>query len=84
MEELDSIDATDFLYMPLPCLEAVVFELDRNAPGTDFVLTVIRWAATSLICGDAVPADTSIQAAVRRGFEMLAILRAYEHITRRC
>lgn len=77
MDENNSIDATYFLYMPLPCLEEVISELDANASGTDFALTVIRWAAVLLICGMAVPEGTSMQAAVHRGVEMLEILRAY-------
>ncbi|MHB8949311.1 MAG: hypothetical protein ACYC4S_09625 [Rhodoferax sp.] len=77
MDQDNSIDATEFLYIPLPCLEEIIFKLDASAPGTDFVLTFIRWLAVLLICGEAVPDYTSAQAAVHRGVEMLGILRAY-------
>lgn len=77
MNENDFIDVSDFLYMPLPLLEEVIFELDANAPGTDFVFTVIRWAAFMLICGAVCPDGVSPRDGLRRGMTILSILRAY-------
>jgi len=77
MSDKNSIDADELIYMPLACLEGMISELDANAPGTDFVLTVVRWAAVLLICGQVIPKGASMQTGVRRGIEMLAILQAY-------
>ncbi len=78
MDDNTTIDATDLIYMPLPCLEELVFGLDANTPGTDFVLSVIRWAAMLLICGIAIPDGSNMQMAVERGAKMLAILGAFD------
>ncbi|MFZ3159107.1 MAG: hypothetical protein WA134_02795 [Rhodoferax sp.] len=77
MNENNSVDASDLLDMPLPLLEELIFELEANAPGTDFVLTVVRWAAFMLICGSVCPDGTSPGDGFRRGMKMLSILRAH-------
>ena len=76
MSRENSIDATDLICMPLPCLEELVGEIEDGAPGLTFVLGVIRWAAVLLICGTVELDGSSKQESTQRGFDMLAILRA--------
>ncbi|TXT36552.1 MAG: hypothetical protein FD135_4206 [Comamonadaceae bacterium] len=75
MDEIPSIDASDLLYVPLTTLREIILELEENGAGTDFCLTVIRWAAFGLISGMVVPDGCDARAAVRRGFDMLGVLR---------
>jgi hypothetical protein len=74
MAENTSIDATDLLYIPLVCLEELLSDLDSNAPGTDFVLTVVRQIAFLLICGSVTITGSSKAESSKRGFDMLGVL----------
>lgn len=80
MNEDFSIDASDLMFVPLHCLEELVFGFDAGALGSGLFLDVIRYVAVMMICGMEAPKEMTPEQAFRRGMDMLTILRAHAQL----
>jgi len=73
MAETISVDVSDLLDIPISSLETLILDLDASAPGTEFVLDVVRYVAVLAMCGVNMPSAMSREAVFRRGAAMLEI-----------